>query len=43
MIQETKQLINFEHFLMHEVGLREELSTIDLKVLLNTLKQLKND
>lgn len=37
-IQETQALIRFKLFLRHEVGLREELSFRELKVLLNALK-----
>jgi hypothetical protein len=41
LIQETKALIRLYLFLRNEVGLREELSLKDLKVLLNALKQTK--
>ena len=41
LIQETKAIIRLQLFLRHEVGLREDLSLGQLKVLLSALKQAK--
>ncbi len=41
LISETQALIRLYQFLRYEVGLKEELSFNDLKVLLYALKQPK--
>jgi hypothetical protein len=41
LIQETKTLIQLQHFLRAEVGLREDLSARGLKAILAVLKPVK--